>query len=148
MGAINFSESVSKQVIESMGTGEDSQCVQFQTLSGHMTAGCFEIICSPDKQRYTVLFDRKDFLHVECSKETEGDSVQVGMYMVKCVDPGLICRSRNTKCPFDCFFRGKCRESGVCTCNFFFEGDYCEREKSSPKGLGRLWRKVKEFNGF
>ena len=131
-----------------MGTGKDAQCIQFQTPSGQMSAGCFEIICTESKENYIVKFNRKEKQIIECNEFNIGINQHVGLYLVKCVDPKVMCRDRNTKCPFDCFYRGKCRESGVCTCNFFFQGDYCEDEKPFPKGMKRLWNKIKEFNGF
>ena len=118
MNAINFSESVSKSVIKSMGTGKDSQCVEFQTPSGQTTAGCFEVSCNKDASKYKIIFQRDKALEINCSYETVGNQIQVGIYMVKCVDPESICRNRNTKCPFDCFYRGKCRESGICTVSY------------------------------
>lgn len=145
--AVNFSESVRKSVLASMGSGKDAQCVEFATPSGAGTAGCFEVVCSPGRDRYAILFDRERRLRVDCPREAAGSRVQAGLYSVKCVEPSLMCRARNSKCPFDCFFRGKCRESGVCSCSFFFEGPYCEREKRAPRGLARLWAKLKQLNG-
>lgn len=131
-----------------MGTGKNSQCVEFETPSGQTTAGCFEIQCAPSREKYTVIFQREDEISVECTEELAGTKIQRGLYSVKCVNPNLICRNRNTKCPFDCFFRGKCRESGICSCNFFYDGDYCEKEIQFPKQLNRMLKKIKEINGF
>ena len=131
-----------------MGTGKNSQCIEFQTPSGQTTAGCFEISCNKDSSKYKVIFERDENIEIKCSLDTVGNQIKVGMYIVKCMDPELICRNRNTKCPFDCFYRGKCRESGICTCNFFYEGDYCEIEKEFPSGLNSLWKQIKKFNGF
>ena len=61
-----------------MGTGKDSQCVEFQTPSGQTTAGCFEVSCNKDASKYKIIFQRDKALEINCSYETVGNQIQVG----------------------------------------------------------------------
>ena len=80
---------------------------------------------------------------VKCN--LEGREYKVFGYKGKQVRDNI--HSRDLIGAFDCFFRGKCRESGICSCDFFFEGEYCQDKKQSPRKLGKLWKQIKHFNG-
>jgi hypothetical protein len=148
MKKLNARSKFDPELLASFGTGQNSECVNFRDRNGVVSAGCFEIKCKEDKTKYSVIFNRLISSHIECSKDKIGQLVHQDGYQVQCEDPAIMCRERFTHCKNDCSLRGKCTESGICDCNYFYYGEYCEKEVAVPSNYQFLWNQIKKANGL
>lgn len=131
-----------------MGTGREAQCVSFETPNELTLAGCFQVNCDLSGESYTIIFDRSNKIEFTCDIYSVGKFISQQGYKALCVDPRVVCAKRLTACPNDCFYRGKCQENGKCSCDYFYEGDFCQFPRRSPKGFEKYWAKLKELNSF
>jgi hypothetical protein len=145
---LNARSKFDEEILISFGTGKNSECVSFRDKSGIATAGCFEIKCEPDKSKYFVIFNRLISSYIECSRNEIDQLINKDGYQVLCQDPELMCKERFTHCKNDCSLRGKCTESGKCDCNYFYFGEYCEKEVEVPESYQAIWDQIKKVNGL
>lgn len=124
--------------------GISSRCQEYYYY-GRKKAGCVKIKCNRSGTTYQVELKNSNEKPIKfvCQRENQTHIPMGKSHEFICENPKLICKNM---CPKGCYGRGKCLESGDCSCDPLYTGNICGTFDNC-RGVSRaLCKKIVDSN--